>query len=221
MVALTCGQRCLQIILVIFNTVVLLCGTTLLVVGLVACVSLSKYSKTDVTVRGFAVSLVILGVITFFLGMIGCCAACKESLCKLILYAMLLLIVILCEVAAGIGALVMKDEVREKFTIGVKDAVKNYYNNPDLKSVIDKIQDELECCGAESEKEYNKEIPLSCFKDNIIHKMGCVEAIDVYVKKYMAIIVICTFVFALLQILSFVFTICLCNAIRRSKAEQY
>ncbi|KAK4473602.1 hypothetical protein MN116_002606 [Schistosoma mekongi] len=221
MVSLTCGQRCLQIILVIFNTVVLLCGITLLAIGLVACVSLSKYSKTDATVYGFAVSLVLLGVITFFLGMIGCCAACKESLCKLILYAMLLLIVILCELAAGIGALVMKDKVKEKFTLGVKDAVKNYYKNPDLKSVIDKIQNELGCCGAVSEKEYNNEIPPSCFRDNIIYKMGCVEAIDAYVKKYMAIIVICSFVFALLQILSFVFTTCLCNAVRRSKAEQY
>ncbi|CAH8448765.1 unnamed protein product [Heterobilharzia americana] len=170
MPALSCGQRCLQIMLIVFNIVVFICGIALVAVGLVACISLNRYSKDiDATVYGFAVFLIVLGVVIFFLGIIGCCGACNESVYKLTLYSLLLFVIIVSEFASSVGALVLKEKVKEKLTIAVKDAVQDYNKNPDLKSVVDEIQEAIGCCGADSPSDYDTP-PQSCYDNGELFK---------------------------------------------------
>nr|CAH8822080.1 unnamed protein product [Trichobilharzia regenti] len=171
MSTLTCGQRCLQIVLIIANILVFICGMALVTIGIISCLSIIQYSKdVDVAIYGLAVFITTLGVIIFFIGIIGCCGACNESVYKLTFYATVLFIIILCEIAGGIGALVLKDKVKEKFRKAIEDAVREYGNNPDLSVLVDSIQSGVGCCGANSPNDY-KEPPPSCFSGNRRYEM--------------------------------------------------
>ncbi|CAH8823962.1 unnamed protein product [Trichobilharzia szidati] len=189
----------------------------LVTIGIISCLSVNQYSRdVDVAIYGLAVFITVLGVVVFFLGIIGCCGACNESVYKLTLYATLLFIIILCEFAGGIGALVLKDKVKEKFKKAIEDAVRQYGRNPDLSALVDSIQTGVGCCGANSPNDYQEQ-PPSCFKDGRRYETGCVSALGELFRKYMILIVIFSFAFAGLQIVCFMFTVCLCNAIRHSK----
>lgn len=47
------------------------------------------------------------------------------------------------EIAAGITAAVLRDEVKSQFLSLVKSSVNEYSKNPDFKNFLDKIQQEV------------------------------------------------------------------------------
>ncbi|VDO65308.1 unnamed protein product [Schistosoma margrebowiei] len=58
-------------------------------------------------------------------------------------YAILLSVMVAAEIAAGITAAVLKDEVKSQFLSLVKSSVNEYSKNPDFKDFLDKIQQEV------------------------------------------------------------------------------
>ena len=103
----------------------------------------------------FFILIIGIGLLTFIVGFFGCCGACKESSCMLCLY--FFIIVAICGL---IGALIF---LPEKFEIkpqqvkmdlqhDIKEIIQRSYSRYNTSSfanmVIDKIQDDFQCCGS-------------------------------------------------------------------------
>ena len=58
------------------------------------------------------VLLVVVGCIIFFVTFFGCCGAVKENHCMTVTFSVLLALIFLLELGAGIGAYMMRTEVR-------------------------------------------------------------------------------------------------------------
>ena len=58
-----------------------------------------------------AVFFIILGVLIFMIAAFGCCGAYKENYCCIMIFAVILIIIFICELAAGISGFIYKDKV--------------------------------------------------------------------------------------------------------------
>ncbi|CAH8491330.1 unnamed protein product [Schistosoma bovis] len=166
MASLSCGYKCLQIFLVVFNVLVCTCGIVAVVIGSLSQVAINKYSTgVDSNIKCLVIFVIALGcflVVFGFLGFFG--LVTKNTFC-LILYTSLLSTVVLIEIAGGVVAVVLRKDVKAQFQSLIKSSVSEYSKNPDLKKLLDKIQTEFHCCGSESPKDYistKQTIPDSC-----------------------------------------------------------
>ncbi|OON14450.1 tetraspanin family protein [Opisthorchis viverrini] len=84
MVSLSCGYKCLQCMLVVFNVVVICCGIALIVVGSIAQVQLKTYlSSEDAQLMAFVIFIIAFGCFLTVVGSFGFCGACKKNVCCL------------------------------------------------------------------------------------------------------------------------------------------
>ncbi|CAH8485229.1 unnamed protein product [Schistosoma intercalatum] len=220
MASLSCGYKCLQIFLVVFNVLVCTCGIVAVVIGSLSQVAINKYSTgVDSNIKCLVIFVIALGcflVVFGFLGFFG--LVTKNTFC-LILYTSLLSTVVLIEIAGGVVAAVLRKDVKAQFQSLIKSSVSEYSKNPDLKKLLDKIQTEFHCCGSESPKDYistKQTIPDSCKnpETKIIYLDGCsCKVIDFY-EKYIIAVLVAVFVFAILQLSCIVFAICVIRAIK-------
>jgi CD63 antigen len=58
-----------------------------------------------------AVFLIVLGVLILMITAFGCCGAYKENYCCIMIFAVILIIIFICELAAGIAGFIYKDKV--------------------------------------------------------------------------------------------------------------
>ncbi|CAH8291179.1 unnamed protein product [Schistosoma intercalatum] len=225
MASLSCGYKCLQILLVIFNILVFACGIALIVIGSLSQVAINNYSSgIDSSIKGLVIFVIVLGCFLFLLGFLGFCGACTKNTCCLILYAILLSIMVAAEIAAGITAAVLRDEVKSQFLSLVKSSVNEYSKNPDFKDFLDKIQQEFQCCGSESSGDYTSSgqtVPDSCkdTKTKAIYSDGCSYKVISFFEKYIVAVLVAAFVFAILQLLCIVFAICVIRAIKSGDSD--
>ncbi|KER24219.1 hypothetical protein T265_08065 [Opisthorchis viverrini] len=228
MVSLSCGYKCLQCMLVVFNVVVICCGIALIVVGSIAQVQLKTYlTSEDAQLMAFVIFIIAFGCFLTVVGSFGFCGACKKNVCCLTMYIIFLVIFILGGVAAGIAGFVLKDHVRcELFCILVKEYVDKVltqtyktYNEEVSKKLIDLIQKDLGCCGPDGTWPPGLgQVPDSCRDSSgLQYTQGCSAALDKFIEKNILAVALCVFLFALLQILALVFAVCVCKAIQRGE----
>ena len=132
------------------------------------------------------------GVVIFLIAFLGCFGAMKNSSCMVYTYSTLLLIVLVAEIAAGVAAYVLKDNLDHKINEKMIESMDNYgkadygftrqfgpayvhnvHNYGDYSGVTDTwnlVQRELECCGVNNatdwkSTDYNK-TPDSCCQVN-------------------------------------------------------
>jgi hypothetical protein len=54
---------------------------------------------------------IVLGVLILMIAAFGCCGAYKENYCCIMIFAVILIIIFICELAAGIAGFIYKDKV--------------------------------------------------------------------------------------------------------------
>ncbi|XP_041365871.1 tetraspanin-18-like [Gigantopelta aegis] len=166
-----CGITSARVLLVLFNTVLVLCGLALLGIGLWVKVDPKVGKVQDLaelqsdTRYIYISSYVLIGVGGFvvIVGVFGCCGGLTSNRCLLGLYIFLLIIVFLGHIAAAIMAIVFKVEVlgnikrdlllnlREEYRPG-----RAQYTRP-----WDFVQAWLDCCGVNGFKDYRNVFPLN------------------------------------------------------------
>ncbi|KAF8566996.1 hypothetical protein P879_11451 [Paragonimus westermani] len=221
MVKLSCGYKCLQCMLIVFNAVVIGCGIALIVVGSIAEVNLKKYSGTDdAYLHGFVIFVIAFGCFLTVLGIFGFCGACRKSVYCLTMYVIFLVILILAGLAAGIAGFVLKDKVKQYAKDVLTQAYNKYTAGAEYKNLINSIQKDLHCCGPDGQWPTTLgAMPDSCTNPDTKtpYTEGCVDATEQFLKKNILAVALCVFFFALLQVLCMVFAICVIQAIKRGE----
>lgn len=112
-----------------------------------------------------AVLFILVGVIMFLVGFFGCLGALRENVMMLRLFMWSLVILILLQIIGAILAFVFRDELEDKARENLDDAIVKYRDDDDLRNLIDFIQEEFCCCGANDPKDWTKNRYFSCSQD--------------------------------------------------------
>ena len=139
-------------------------------------------------------------------------------------------------VAAEVGAVTIyalkknqvEAEITDLFTKAVRDFDQQVKNSPGTKElIVQKVQQTLECCGAESYSSYTSNIyPASCCRQQLggdcsapdVYKQGCVPALKKWFGTHIFIMMGIITGIVILQIVCMILSIVLCCHIRREKA---
>ncbi|CAH1788413.1 unnamed protein product [Owenia fusiformis] len=144
------GMKCVKYLLFAFNLIFFLAGLGLIIAGVVVQTTFKDY--VDFLGGQFsaaAIVLVVVGVIIFIVGFFGCCGAWKENYCMTMTFAALLTIIFIVEIAVGIAAYVMRDQVRTIIQEKMSEGMQNYGKSgkDGVTQIWDKIQQDFQCCG--------------------------------------------------------------------------
>jgi len=157
-----CGMKCCKYLLFLFNLAFFLIGLVLIIVGGVALgeskVLLPKDVVTDLglsagAIHSASIFVIVLGAIVFIIGFFGCCGAWKECHWMLTIFAVLLGIVFILQLAAGIAALVARGKVEDLATDVMFKAVEHFKpaaktkKEMAIKGWVNTIQQKFRCCG--------------------------------------------------------------------------
>ncbi|KAF8562847.1 hypothetical protein P879_09274 [Paragonimus westermani] len=220
MVSLSCGYRCLQILLILLNSLVLICGVGLIVLGAMAEVSLKTFGDPDdKTLQTMVITVICLGCVIFIVGFLGFCGACMKNVCMLITYSVILGLLSLAEVACGIAGLVLRDQVPNLVKQNLNALYAKYSSNKDVQNAIDYMQKTVKCCGPNGVWTSGA-IPESCYNsDGTQYNEGCVDSMNKLIQSNLVALGICVFIFALIQIICMIFALCVVNALQKGESE--
>ncbi|XP_060794542.1 CD63 antigen [Neoarius graeffei] len=229
------GMKCVKYLFFFFNFIFWVCGLALIVVGVLA--------KTEITnlpgVKAVAstsspIVIIVVGAVIFFIAFFGCCGAWKENYCMVTMFAVLLCLIIVVEIGIAIAAYVLRGQLQQLVDDGLKEAIKNYKKQADVKDEVDKMQEQMKCCGAVNASDWEdydldkKSVPDSCCKNvtkncgkgalkepTKIYTEGCGTVLENFLKKNILWVGVAALVIAFIEILGVVFACTLMRGIRK------
>uniref|UniRef100_F1LC18 CD63 antigen n=1 Tax=Ascaris suum TaxID=6253 RepID=F1LC18_ASCSU len=89
------------------------------------------------------------------IGFLGCCGAWRLSQGMLVAFFIILVLVFCLELACAIVAYSHQDLIRRYIDNSMYETIQEYYAiNPEYAAVFDRIQNEFECCGVKSYRDW-------------------------------------------------------------------
>lgn len=98
--------------------------------------------------------LVSVGLLLFMLCVTGCVGAIRENSCLLKVFSGLVLTLITAEVVVAILAYSLQDQIGNYLRSGMLAAMVRYQDDLDLRFIVDEIQTNLQCCGADTYRDW-------------------------------------------------------------------
>ena len=142
---------CVKYIVVLINFIFWLAGVALLSLSIWMYVDTASYLATDHNDK-FFISIYILmaaGSLMTLVGFLGCCGAMQESSCMLGSFSTFVILIFAAEIAGAVYGYSHQDEVKRAITKRVTNMIRNEYSVQDAVTVaVDKMQENLMCCGA-------------------------------------------------------------------------
>ncbi|OQV18547.1 putative CD63 antigen [Hypsibius exemplaris] len=176
----------LKLLIYLFNLILLLCGLALVVLGSFVQIRYKDYlNSLDGQVFIAPILLIAAGVIMVLVAAFGCFGTCKRLSWTLIVFAILLAIVFLLEIAGCIAAYHERGTVQQLIEKRMNDSMigiaRHNASAAHDQMMWDKLQRELGCCGVTAYKDWMTAtgvVPNSCCKNETI---GCssIQAIKV------------------------------------------
>ncbi|KAG8197250.1 hypothetical protein JTE90_007502 [Oedothorax gibbosus] len=218
------GMNCMKYLLLLFNLLFVVFGIVLIVVGIIVKVK-EVTVFGDTTYASMPIIIFLTGLLTFLLAFLGCCGAKKESIFKLSLFGILLLVLLICQIA-GIAIAFANRRTMESI---IKDNMKNTlkHQKKDAISSWNYIQGNFYCCGVDGPKDYlddKLDIPKSCCKpgeddckEDKAFKDGCYDHLVSFIFSNMKIFGGVGGIIAAVELVSIIFTFCLVSYIRKDK----
>ncbi|UJR09921.1 hypothetical protein I4U23_014142 [Adineta vaga] len=195
MARFSCGVQCTRTMLFILNILFVLLGFMLLGFGVYLNVSkkldiaLSEHFNTKIlganVLYDMGWILIIFAVFTILLSSFGCLGAICKNRIFLYIYTLILSLLIIGELVAFILLLSSRTSIRDSYHSGFNEFFDRAYNNnnTDLINIIEDMETEFKCCGANNVTDYYKgkyTIPSSCHEgqdlDKPIFSRGCADA---------------------------------------------
>ncbi|CAK1552579.1 unnamed protein product [Leptosia nina] len=196
-----------------------------------------------------ATFIIVIGVIMLFVSLFGCVGALKESTCLVNIFAVILSLVLVLEIAAAIAAYTLRGQVTKMLDENLRDTLPYYYTNSEVASSYDFIQSRLNCCGVDSYLDWgevqnaqgtegisvaNITVPFSCCAQTRRHILGemeveeceklyangCLPRITYLVYQSAGLLGAGAMTIAFIQIIGIVFSFSLATSIRKAKSER-
>ncbi|XP_070766417.1 CD63 antigen [Enoplosus armatus] len=229
------GMKCVKFLVFFFNFIFWLCGLALIVVGILVQMALHKtFMIHDATASGAPIVLIGVGVVIFFIAFFGCCGAWKENYCMVTMFAILLSLIIIVEIAAAIAGYIFRNKLSAVVQDSLTEMITSYNNGTaEFKDTVNKLQEDLKCCGVNSSSDWRgfrpdgNSVPDSCcvnVSTNCgigamtdaakVHQKGCHDAVEALLKKNIQWVIVAALVIAFLQIMGIVFACVLMRGIR-------
>lgn len=219
------GMKCVKYLLFAFNLVFVIAAIALIAVGVYVQVQLHDYlSFFSGKVNAAAILIIVVGAIIFFIAGFGCCGAIKENYVCTMVFAVLLAVIFIFELAGGIAGFVMRDELKNEVEGKMIDAEANYYSQEGVRKSWDAVQKEFHCCGVKTSAEWKKfnqtYFPESCCEKEKpcktdIYSDPCLDKFTEFVKENIMKIGGVGIGLAFIQIVGIIFACCLARAIRK------
>jgi len=207
-----------------FNFLFFLSGLALVIVGGVIRSKYGDYlSFADSKFASAAIFIIVVGVIVFIIGFLGCCGAVKENYCMVTTFAVLLGVIFVLEIIAGSVGFAYRSKVKETADKGLKRAIDNYDNDKEkgAKDFVDWVQTEFTCCGMDGASDWQTALPASCCDADVknctittAHQEGCLLKFEEFVHDNLVVIGAVAIAIAFIQLLGIVFACCLMKAIK-------
>ncbi|XP_047412840.1 tetraspanin-1 [Sciurus carolinensis] len=145
----------IKTMMILFNTLIFLCGAALLAVGIWVSVDGPSFLKIFGPLSSSAMQfvnvgyfLIAAGVVLFVLGFLGCYGAKSENKCALLMFFFILLLIFVAEVAAAVVVLVYTTMAEQFLALVVVPAIKkDYGSQKDFTQVWNSTMEGLKCCG--------------------------------------------------------------------------
>merc|ERR1711916_31789 len=207
---LGCGARLFKFFHILLNLVFLLAGAALLGVGAWLFAAHGALLHQDTIVSRLApmsIGAMVLGGFVFFVSLIGCCASCKESRCLLNLYAIILLVIIACQVALGVYGFVHHQQLEH---LNVTQA---QWESIDI-TVRNDIEEDFDCCGWTTYDSSGL-----CAPPKVPYTAKCEQVIVPWFKKNFKIFAIVALCIGAVQIFALVVACCLSAAINAAHRQ--
>ena len=146
------------------------------------------FLKVTFLVKSVVYSSLVMGLLMLLIGFLGCCGAEMENKCMLNLFAVIVTMLILAEVAVVVMSflhfLQVDNFMENRFeTYNTTSRDKSELFN---KEYVDRLQTSVKCCGWESFEEYktnlNKTLPATCCEEEGCttpqYDKGCKEEVQ-------------------------------------------
>jgi len=227
------GSKCIKYLMFIFNFLFWLSGLALIIIGSIIKAKYGDYLSYGEDGSKFAsvsVFIIIVGVIIFVIGFLGCCGSIRENYCMITTFAVLLGIIFILEIVAGALGFAYRKKVEDHISKSLDDAVSKYFNEdqPGAKELLDWAQQEFECCGRANATEYSKPAGnssycatggvASCYSGDTcsgtLYTKGCEASFVDFVRHNLAVIGAVAIGVAFIQLLGIIFACCLMKSIK-------
>jgi len=238
------GMKCVKYLIFFFNFIFVISGIALVSMGAVIKGYYAKYLDfLGDDVFSVPVLLIVVGVIIFFVAFMGCCGAIRESYCMTMTFAVLLALIFILELAAGIAAYVLRDDLKTTLETNMQKTMQNYGNEEyqGVTETWDGVQIELDCCGIANYTDWgntdfgrhNNSVPDTCCKEptlgcgnnvgtltpevagETIFVKGCLERLEAEIKENIVAVGGAGVGIAFLQILGVILACCLGKSIKK------
>ncbi|XP_064401853.1 tetraspanin-33-like [Halichondria panicea] len=154
----------IKFLLFLTNIILWLLGVVILAIGIYVQVEtgFSDLSLGSVLTSP-AIVLIIIGAVLFVVGFCGCFGALLELFPLLLIYAIILSIILLAEVGVVVYAFVQSREFSATFESLLENYIVNYYNDVNLRNLVDRIQGQLLlCCGVTGPNDWQANAYFNC-----------------------------------------------------------
>lgn len=221
----------IKYLMFIFNFIFWLSGIALIIIGSVIKSKYGDYLSYGDEGSKFTsvpVFIIIVGVIVFVIGFLGCCGAVKENYCMVTTFAILLAIIFILEIIAGALGFAYRKKVEDQVDKSLKDAVYKYDNadQPGAKELLDWAQERFECCGTYGSNDYQNATSkcsgggvATCYSsqscnNGTLYSTGCKEQFVSFVRHNLAVVGAVAIGVAFIQLLGIIFACCLMKDIK-------
>ncbi|XP_070556017.1 tetraspanin-17-like [Ptychodera flava] len=156
-------NSCVKYSVFFYNLLFWLVGTALLSFGIWGLVS--KSAGIEGITGGFIDPMwliTILGAFIFLLSTAGCLGALRENTCLLKSFCIVLTIIIVAEIVLVILAYFYRAEGQKIVKNWINKAILDYMDDPDTQFLLDSMQRDMKCCGADGPDDWDTNLYFNC-----------------------------------------------------------
>jgi len=236
------GMNIVKYLLFAFNLIFVIFGILLIYFGLATIGPFDRWAHIikDGPPSGSAITLIVIGVIIFFIAFLGCCGALRENHCMLVTFGGIILIILLVELIGAGLILGYRSKVKEAVESGIQEAIKGYNSSAhdsEINKVLDDLQSTFKCCGGKNLSDYdhikpaglepghypysccaNKTVDDTCLPQDVKaseREGGCVDSLENQIKGSLGALGGIAISIAFIQLIGVVFACCLGRSIRK------
>ncbi|CAF0730332.1 unnamed protein product [Rotaria sp. Silwood1] len=177
--SMSLSMKFIRLLIVLFNLAFIVVGAVVLAIGIYVFKDpkmqqlgpllnpeiVSSYSQSLSNFQVFAIAIIIIGGVLLTIGFLGCCGAIKGFRFLHILYAIIIGIIIVVEIAILIIFIVYQNRFREELVVKLRDSIARFYvgtptdTSTSANSVSlswDFVQFNLQCCGAVGVNDFSR-----------------------------------------------------------------